>query len=159
MQIIQTKKKLLLLVSFLFLLHSTSYASNCSLNINPVNFGNYNVLSRMNDSTVGNIGIICDTSPVTFSVDISTGASSSFYPRKMFSNDYFLIYNLYLDPTFQQVWGDGVNTNHLSVSNVNCSAANACTYPVYGLIKASDNIHAYAGVYNDTIIVTLNLIS
>src|SRR4051794_12638967 len=128
-------------------------AASCVFNsITPVAFGSYDVFSATPVDAVGSFTFQCSLLQVldSITINLSTGNSGSYAARNLRSGANSLSYNLYMDAARTVVWGDKSNgTNNytalLAIFPVNLS--------VYGRIPARQN--AKAGVYADTIVITL----
>ena len=81
-------------------------AAVCTVGASGVDFG---VFSGSQLTTVGSIGIACTGSGQVnnATLSLSTGSSGTYAARLMRNGPSSLIYNLYSDPAFTQVWGDG----------------------------------------------------
>lgn len=117
------------------------------------NFGSYDAMSGPRDS-IGQVSFTCVPDallgvPVSYSVAASPGNSGSYSQRRLQSGAYGLNYNLYLDPSRLQVFGDG--SPGTSKSAGICAAA--CVVPVYGRLSGGQTVPA--GTYQDSILVTL----
>lgn len=126
---------------------TASHAATCSLNVQPVGFGNYDFQSSQNLDSVGHVIVTCDVS-TSFSIALSPGAGS-FTARTMQNGVYQLAYNLYTDATQTTVWGDGSGGSAIA----NGSGTNV-DQVVYGSAPAGQN--PYVGTYSDVITVTLS---
>jgi spore coat protein U-like protein len=127
----------------------------CSLTVNSaVNFGTYDPLSTYPDNSVGQVQVNCpEEDPPAFTLTLGEGSSGTYTQRTMMSGSYNLGYNLYLNPSYTTVWGDGTSgTGLISDSGSNC--AEGCAYTVYGLAPARQS-SVGIGSYSDTIVVTL----
>jgi spore coat protein U-like protein len=122
-------------------------------------FGNYNVFTTSALDSTGTVRYDCNPAAVNISIALSRGASSNFAPRRLTNGTESLNYNLYLDASRTQVWGDGtLGTAVLSVANpANTNPGNtsrAVDATVYGRIPALQDVSA--GAYTDTVVVTVN---
>jgi spore coat protein U-like protein len=125
--------------------------AQCSINASNVNFGSYDVFN--NNSTTSNASISYDCSlenppPSSITIDLSRGNSSSYNPRQMQSVNDSLNYNLYLDAAGQSIWGNGIDSQHYTSSNL------TGTVTIYGIIPARQNVRI--GNYADSIEATIN---
>lgn len=123
------------------------HAATCSLNVQPLGFGNYDFQSSQNLDSVGHVIVTCDVS-TSFSIALSPGAGT-FAARAMQNGTHQLAYNLYTDATQTTVWGDGSGGSAI----VNGSGTNVDEV-VYGSAPAGQN--PYVGIYSDAITVTLS---
>ena len=133
---------------------SAHAAVNCSVTTVGVAFGFYDVFSSTPLTSAGSVTIRCvglgrGIEPV--SVSLSTGGSGSFQPRTLFRGSDRMSYNLYLDASHTQIWGDGTGgtLNHVSVPN-----NRPVTLTIFGRIPPGQDVSA--GTYSDTIVTTIN---
>jgi spore coat protein U-like protein len=130
-------------------------AISCTTSAQAVAFGNYDPLSLLTTTAVGNVSVTC-TNLVSllssYTVELSTGVSGTYVMRQMASGANRLNYNLYKDPAHLLVWGAGANAlgNTFLVVLLGVTA----NHPVYGRIPAQQA--APVGSYSDTITVTVN---
>lgn len=120
--------------------------AQCSINIQSVSFGGYDVFNSQPTDGIGSIGVTCNAS-ASYTISLSAGGGS-YSQRLMASGAYRLGYNLFIDASRTSVWGDG--TAGTAVLSGNGTAAN---HTVYGRIPARQNAHV--GSYSDSIVVTL----
>ena len=78
-----------------------------------------------------------------------SGGGGSFNPRRLTSGGNGLNYNMYLDPSRTQVFGDG----SAGTSKVAGSCAATCIVTIYGRIFGGQSVPG--GSYQDSILVTL----
>ena len=150
-----------------FLCCSSAEAGTCTIqSVNGLAFGNYNPLSASPTSTNGSINLSCQLSPVlplpfTATISLSTGSSISYAQRKMApsAGASRLNYNIYLDPAYSVVFGDGSAGTQVAqrctpLFGLGCgSESTATNVPMYGLVPAGQNVSV--GSYLDSIIVTV----
>lgn len=122
-------------------------AATCTLDVQPLSFGNYDFQSGQDLESVGHVIVSCDTS-ASFTIALSPG-SGTFVARSMQSGTHRLFYNLYTDATQTMVWGDGSGG-----STVVGDSGVEVDRTVYGKAPAGQN--PYIGVYSDAITVTLS---
>jgi spore coat protein U-like protein len=123
-------------------------AATCGLNVQGVNFGNYDFQSSQNLDSVGHITVTCDVD-TAYTIALSPGLAGSFTARIMQNGSHQLQYNLYADLAHASVWGDGTGNSMA----VNGNGTNV-DYPVYGSVPAGQN--PYVGSYSDLVTVTLS---
>ena len=132
----------------------------CTLATTNVAFGNYSPLAFGNTDTTGSIKVDCGGVVgllIPFNIAISAGASGSYANRTVKSGGNSLAYNLYTDPSYTTVWGDGSSATQLINSGVTLDVlglAPTQNFYVYGRIPGRQ-ITVVPGVYSDTINVTL----
>ena len=88
---------------------TTAIAAGCSISAQEILFGSYDVFSPIAAVTSSELTIDCATAQ-TVAISISAGgAAGSPQDRRMTlaTHDDRLAYNLFLDATMMQVWGDG----------------------------------------------------
>ena len=124
-------------------------------------FGIYNPLAGGALDSNGSLAVTCTllsggTTSVTPLVRLSTGASGSYSPRKMFSGLSALNYNIYFSTSYSQVWGDGTGGSFYGTATLTLTGGNPtqqATGVLYGQIPAGQDVAA--GAYLDTIVVTV----
>lgn len=91
-----------------------------------------------------------------FTTDITIGAGNSGDQenRYLLDGPLALPYNLYTDPTFGTIWGDGAGTTS-TVSITGTGMAFVGSTTVFGRIQLADAQAATAGIYTDTVLVTI----
>ena len=141
----------LLLVASLSLVSGASAAS-CTVNPSGVNFGSFSPLTLASVDSSGSIAVNC-TDVSSYTITFSTG-SGTYSQRRMVSGGNYLYYNLYLDASYQQVWGDG-NSGSSTVSLNNPVNGLNNLHTIYGRIPLSSQRAAHIGMYSDTITVTV----
>lgn len=119
----------------------------CSMNVQSVNFGNYDIFSSIALDSTGNVDVVCDAN-MNYKITLSSGAGT-FGVRKMLYATSWLNYNLYVDATMSSIWGDGT----LGTATVT-DKKRAQSYTIYGRIPARQNV--YAGSYSDTLVVSIS---
>jgi spore coat protein U-like protein len=119
-------------------------AVQCSLAVQAVDFGAYDVFSNRSVDGTGSLQVSCDVA-APYSIVLSAG-SGAYAARVMSQGPYTLMYNLFTDPALTTVCGDG--SAGTAVVTGNTASA---TIPVYGRIPARQNAHV--GPYADTIVV------
>ena len=138
---------------------SAQAVANCSVTASGVVFGNYIYSNPTATDATGNVAVSCSilgllSLLVSYDIRLSTGASNSFATRKMASGANLLNYNLYTTAGLSSVWGDGTSgSSIISDGYLLGLLTTARNYPIYGRIPAGQNVPA--GVYSDTIIVTV----
>lgn len=136
--------------------HAWAVLDSCTVSASGVSFGAYNPFSGSSLDSTGTVTVSCfGLLGGVFQVALSTGGSGTFSPRRMASGANTLTYNLYVDSSRTQTWGDG--SWGTSIRSVNCSLL--ClgipqNFTVYGRIPASQT-GTHSGTYGDTITVTV----
>lgn len=129
---------------------------SCTVSASGVGFGVYNPFSDSSLDSTGTVTVSCfGLLGGVFQVALSTGGSGTFSPRRMASGANTLTYNLYVDSSRTQIWGDG--SGGTSIQSLNCillCLGAPQNFTVYGRIPASQT-GAHSGTYGDTITVTV----
>lgn len=130
---------------------------SCSVEVMPVNFGNYSPFSTEATTGLGKITVNCvaqTAGQVSYTISLNTGRGR-FLNRAMVLDSRRLQYNLYTDSAYQFIWGDGtVGTNVVNDDYSIIKGNNSKTYPVFGKIPAAQNIRV--GVYTDILTLTVD---
>jgi spore coat protein U-like protein len=137
----------------------------CTLNTTGLSFGNYNPTATTPVGTMTSGTLLCTYTGTGFTalITLSTGNSGSYATRRMVFGAQSLSYNVYLDPGYSVIFGNGsAGTDDFTVcfpgGTVLCAGVtgqNGVTYTgtVYGLIPAGQNVTA--GTYTDNLVVTV----
>jgi spore coat protein U-like protein len=122
--------------------------SGCTIETRPVAFGNYDVLANFAATAQGQVKYACFSQfPRTIRIELSRGSAGT-YNRRMTSGFDHLFYNLYLDATYRNVWGDGsYGTDYYSASYP--PFGTTITVPVYARMPGSQDVAV--GAYSDTL--------
>lgn len=149
------------MVLFFIMLPTTAHAiANCTVTASNVVFGSYNFTNSSPTEVTGNVQVSCSligliSLLVSYEILLDTGNSGSYIPREMNNGTDQLQYNLYTNAARTSIWGDG-NSGTAKITDGYLLGLFTVVrdYPVYGTIPSGQNISA--GVYTDTIIVTVN---
>lgn len=135
------------LLALVLMLFSARWASACSVDVEAVVFGNID-LTRSNTAN-GRITVECPSSAV-YALSIRSEHDGA--DRLMTGPDgRKMRYQLYADPGFVQLWGDGGTTGPSVGGSV--AAGSVTEYTVYGRVPKQTLLPA--GSYADLPIVTL----
>lgn len=145
----------------LMMLTQPAYAllARCSVSASGVDFGDYDVFALAPTDSTGTITVTCEGLVIaleSYTIKIGRGGGhGDFSSRTMNSGSHALLYNLYTDPAYTTVWGDGTGVSSV-VSDSYLIGLFTVTrnYTVYGRIPAGQD--ASVGNYSDTLIVTVN---
>lgn len=120
-----------------------------------VAFGNYDVFSGTPDDATGSVTYRCTAvQGASITIDLSTGGSGTYSPRRMTrAGVETLDYNLYLNATRTQVWGNATGGTLRYGPIVPPNGGNNLIN-IYGRIPAGQD--KSAGNYTDTIVATIN---
>ena len=133
--------------------------ANCLASASALNFGNYTPASG-NVSSNTTISVRC-TNKTPFTVALNQGSTTggAFAQRLLTdaSGD-TLQYNLYKDPGFTTIFGDGTQTTQTAAgTGTGMAVASAQSITVYGsLLDNATNQTQPAGSYSDLITVTVS---
>lgn len=139
---------------------------DCTVSVQDLDFGTYDATSGNPATGQGQFTIDCNRNSTEVTIAISTGGSNSYANRRMAQGTDYLYYNLYLDPSFATIFGNGTGGS----STVKCTTGsgnnqNGCVgsnppggtrrtvRPFYGLMPASQNVPG--GAYVDTLTYTI----
>jgi spore coat protein U-like protein len=138
----------------------SALALTCSVSAIATSFGTYNPFSAVPLDSAGSVTVTCEqlliSILVSYSIQLSSGASGGYAPRRLAGPGYQLDYNLYTNAARSSVWGDGgggtavVSDGYLLGIVVPVQRS----YTVYGRMPAGQNVAP--GSYTDTITVTIN---
>lgn len=141
------------IVFCLMLIVSTQAQGNhCLVDVQTMAFGEYDIFYPGPVDAQGFVNVQCTSNdPFRVSADVGMNGDTSFTFRRMNGGGATsLLYNLYLDPSRTQVWGDGNgNSMFYSGSPINGRAQ----FPFYGRIPPAQQVET--GVYRDSVIVTV----
>lgn len=135
------------LVTLICLLYAAQARADCTITAQSLSFGQYDVFDEAPTESVGNIIIDCMSS-TSYTLILSSG-SGNYTERHLTGNSSVLLYNLYVDAAYSQVWGDASGGS----ATISGTAEGTASHDVYGLIPARQNITP--GMYGDTITVTI----
>jgi spore coat protein U-like protein len=128
---------------------------SCTPTSAGISFGNF---TGSQITITGSITLTCTgTGSDNYNLDLSTGSSGSYTPRRMKNGSNSLSYNLYTDPTFSKIWGAGSGgVDHVSGTvNMGSSTTVTITIPLYAKLPAQTK--PPFGPYSDTIVATLTI--
>jgi spore coat protein U-like protein len=130
-------------------------AQSCTLNtVSGVSFGSYDALETGPLDQTGSVTFECDVLFLgTVAVDVSTGSSGTFAFREMRNGGHSLRYNLFLDATRSQIWGDGTSESSRFGPALPLLGIPQ-TLTIYGRIPARQS--SPVGAYTDTVTATIN---
>lgn len=138
------------------------HAASCSVSATGLSFGSYDPRSTAPRQVTGTVTVTCSRpilSPQSgpYSIALSSGASGNYADRTMVAGSEVLHYQIYSDPSYTTVWGNGsggsgvVNGSYaLPLFTISASY----NHSVYGRIPAGQ--WPAAGSYTDTITVTVS---
>jgi spore coat protein U-like protein len=152
------RRRLIAAVAILLLvLPGLSSALTCTATAGSTNFGSYDPLSAAPVDSVGTISVACTnllSILVGYTIQLSTGLSTTYAAREMANGTNRLQYNLYTGPGRTVIWGDGTGGSAtVSDGYLLLLLSRTIDYSVYGRIPAGQNVAV--GAYADTIIVSV----
>ncbi len=130
---------------------TASVASNCNISATNINFGTAGIISTR-IAAAGVVTAKCtNATPYQIALGYGAGVGAGVGVRYMTGPaSAQLSYNLYQDVACSTVWGDSLGVNTISSTGTGSNQ----TFNVYGCVPAQST--PAPGVYNDTIIVTVN---
>lgn len=139
------------LITVLLLGFAGNAVGNCSVYVSGTNFGTYNILSPAPTYSSGDIAVNCLAgTPYNIKLDAGSNNPGNFFPRKLYNTftGSTLYYNLFRDPFYSEVWGDGLSGTYY-VSGVGVGSTEL--YRVYGEIQPGQSVAD--GSYGDAVTV------
>lgn len=148
------------------------HATQCSISTSGLSFGTYDPLAGYPASTPttanGSARLDCRLTGwdvlfgINVSVALSTGSSGSYMARSLRNGAEQLRYNLYTDPTYTEVFGDGSGSTGIAqecfpgifIGCAGGAASSPATIPVYGRLPGSQDVGP--GSYADSLVVTVS---
>lgn len=124
-------------------------AAGCEARVSLMDFGRLDL--DQGGEVTGELIVNCDE-PGGFSVGLSAGIGD-FVGRKMRGADGAeLHYNLFVDPTRQRIWGDGVSAGTQRIEGEN-DGRRPSIIPIYGIVPSRQSV--LTGPYSDNLLVTV----
>jgi len=131
---------------------TATVAKNCVIGSGPLALGAFDGTNDL--AATSTITVRC-TNGTTYNVDLSKGASPNYSARTMSNGTDQLVYNLFTDTTYTNVWGDG-STGTVRVAGTGTGFAAVTNLTVAGRLLASANTGPVgAGNYTDTIVASI----
>jgi len=134
-------------------LYSKQVMSQCTVMPEPISFGQYDALSSPNLETTSYIDLLCPQGILyQLTIDAGRNAGGNVVTRHMTSAETTtpLFYNIFVDPSHTQIWGDGVGASQALNGMGN---GNRLKIPMYARISGHQRV--MAGDYKDSLIITL----
>ena len=140
------------------------FAGGCTVSSSGIAFGRYQPLNfagkltssdRTSDAT---ISVVCTAIVAggSYSISLGSGVSGNSIMPRYLSHDAggpAMAFNIYLDPTFTTVWGDGFTGTVLSGSIL--AGDSSHTHTVFGRVPAGQS-QLRAGNYSGALTVTIS---
>jgi len=133
-------------------------AAGCSVSSSGAAFGVYTPTNATATTTTATVSVTCQAAiqiAVAYVISLGPGSSGSVAARTMLGGISRMSYQLYTNPTFSTVWGDGTNGSQ-TVSDgylLNILTPVTNNYTAYGRIPALQNLSP--ATYTDTVIVQI----
>lgn len=130
--------------------------AGCFVSTGSMSFGAYDVFDTLPRDSMATLTVSCDQSPPTDAI-IAIGPSAKsggILTRQMqlVSGTDRLNYNLFIDASRTQIWGDGTSAG-TTVQLKKVTKNSPQSAPVYGRINAGQDVSA--GPYSDSVLVTV----
>lgn len=122
-------------------------AASCTVSAQGVQFGLYDALAVGSTESTGAIEVSCNL-PTSYQISLSSG-NGVFTERTMLNSSHALVYNLYTDPSYSFIWGDGSGLTQV----VSGYTESTTVHDIYGRIPAKQDVAI--GSYSDVIVVTI----
>lgn len=129
---------------------------SCTVSASSVAFGAYNTLTSAPTDSTGQVDVTCTmlvSLTGSYEVRLSAGQSGTPAARVMRSGASQLAYNLFVNASRSQVWGDGSQGSQTVAQGLQAIGYSRHTLTVYGRIPARQNVSA--GTYSDAVTVTI----
>ena len=140
-----------LLLNILWL--SKASADHCTVSATSVAFGSFNTLTGSTVDSTGTITVTCNKA-IPYTIALSPGGSGTYSQRRMANGGNTLDYNLYSNPGYNQIWGDGTGGSSTVTGSI-LLRRDSTDHIVYGRIPLSTQRNAMVGSYSDSITVTV----
>jgi spore coat protein U-like protein len=150
-----TSKRLLILLALVVgtLYASDAHAQACTISATSVNFGSYNVFNGSPTDSTGTVTYRCNGSAHNITIGLTQGAGASFNQRQMQKGSESLTYNLFVDASRTNIWGDGTGGTAV-YSSANPPNNTNVNLTVYGRVTAGQDVSA--GTFSDTVTAVIN---
>ena len=127
--------------------------ANCSVNTSVLSFVAYDFIAIGSNDSSTQLRIQCDPD-IPYAVKMNAGLNSAgdYSQRQMQSaqGSTPLLYNIYLDASYSQIWGDG---RGFSSFYSGLSSGSPVVLPIYGRIPSKQPVAP--GVYTDAVVITI----
>jgi spore coat protein U-like protein len=126
--------------------------ADCTISVDSLRFGSYDVFSDVPLDSTGTVVYRCGNKDKQISITLSTGSSGTYDARTLRNGGEALLYNLFIDG-LTSVWGDGsAGTGFYYRKNPPNDRPVSLT--VFGRIPPRQDVSQ--GVYADTVQVIIN---
>jgi len=123
----------------------------CTIDTRPLSFGTYDPEANADLDTVAEVIYACNQHASKIRIEMTTGLGNQF-DRYMLSGQDRLYYNIYLDPTRQTIWGQGLYGTDVYFDS-NPPNGTPVVVLGYGRIRARQNVPP--GEYTDVLTVRI----
>jgi spore coat protein U-like protein len=147
----RTVTRILFVAIGLLLIASRANAETCRVEANGMAFGQYDVFRSSPTDSTSSLSFECTSGGRPISISLERNWWEIY--RILQSGSQWMYYNIYLDASRTQVWGDGSLGSQLYY-NSNPPKKKEVTVPMYGRIPASQDVGL--GQYSDSITVVVN---
>jgi spore coat protein U-like protein len=147
----QTLTRIVLVAIGLLLIAGRASAETCRVEANGLAFGQYDVFRSSPTDSTSTLAFECTSGGRPISIALERNWWEIY--RVLQSGSQWMYYNIYLDASRTQVWGDGSLGSQLYY-NSNPPKKKEVTVPMYGRIPAAQDVGL--GQYSDNITVVVN---
>ena len=123
----------------------------CTIETRPLSFGTYDPEANADLDTVAEVIYACNQHASKIRIEMTTGLGNQF-DRYMLSGQDRLYYNIYLDPTRQTIWGQGLYGTDVYYEG-NPPNGTPVIVPAFGRIRRGQNVEP--GEYVDALTVRI----
>jgi spore coat protein U-like protein len=134
------------------------HAQTCLVSGTAVQFGAYNPIAARAVETTGSVTVTCTTvlpASIAYTIALSGGSSGQINNRSLKGIFGELKYQLYVDGSHAQLWGDGTGGSRIVADSYQLPSLGSMDrrYTVYGYLPGRQPVKP--GLYTDTILITL----
>jgi spore coat protein U-like protein len=151
---VKCKRQLLVFGLFIVLSQFSVIArANCNVSTSVLSFVAYDFIAISSNDSTSQLRILCDQNiPYAIKLDAGLNAGGDYSRRQMRSaqGNTPLLYNIYLDASYSQVWGDG---RGFSTFYQGLSSGTSVILPLFGRIPSRQPVEA--GIYTDSVVITV----
>jgi spore coat protein U-like protein len=147
----RTLTRILFVAIGLLLVAGRASAESCRVEANSLAFGQYDVFRSSPTDSATSLSFECSNCGRPISIELERNWWEIY--RVLQSGSQWMYYNIYLDASRTQVWGDGSLGSQVYY-NSNPPKKKEVTVPMYGRIPASQDVGL--GQYADNITVVVN---
>jgi len=146
-------QRISLIFYLIFLLPQWVFAS-CTITTPSFNFGDYDPQGATPTTGAGTLTTSCtNNARMDYTISSSAGNSGSYVNRYVAHGANHLPYNLYVDPAYLSIWGNGSPGTNIIIRRRQKCGKVSCTDIIYGRIPALQSVPP--GQYTDMITIFL----